>query len=132
MLKILFIFLYSPVDNPLHCSCDSQELWEWLRDHPKWLRDDHNSQQLRCELPHELRGQIFIAMEPHKFCDIPLILKLAIQDIQPFSVLVSWQSREHSGLHGYQILYHSLDEYDEVSTICLKKIIYLLYTVTRK
>lgn len=53
-------------------------------------------------------------MEPQAFCDIPLILKLAIQDIQPYSVLVSWQSREHSGLHGYQIIYHSLDGVDEV------------------
>jgi hypothetical protein len=54
-------------------------------------------------------------MEPQDFCDAPLIMKLAIQDIQPYSVLVSWQSREHSGLNGYQVIYHSLEVPDEVS-----------------
>lgn len=54
-------------------------------------------------------------MEPQDFCDAPLIMKLAIQDIQPYSVLVSWQSREHSGLSGYQVIYHSLEVPDEVS-----------------
>lgn len=53
-------------------------------------------------------------MEPQDFCDAPLIMKLAIQDIQPYSVLVSWQSREHSGLSGYQVIYHSLEVPDEV------------------
>jgi hypothetical protein len=43
---------------------------------------------------------------------------LAIQDIQPYSVLVSWQSRDHSGLSGYQVIYHSLEVPDEVSS-CL-------------
>jgi hypothetical protein len=56
-------------------------------------------------------------MEPQDFCDAPLIVKLAIQDIQPFSVLVSWQSREHSGLNGYQVIYHSLEVQDEVSVV---------------
>lgn len=46
---------------------------------------------------------------------MPLILKLAIQDIQPYSVLVSWQSREHTGLHGYHVIYHSLDGVSEVN-----------------
>lgn len=78
---------------------------------------------LRCEQPHELRGKIFTKMEPQQFCDAPLILKLAIQDIQPYSVLVSWQSREHSGLHGYQIVYHSLDGVDEVRDI------YTIYSI---
>lgn len=53
-------------------------------------------------------------MEPQDFCDAPLIMKVAIQDIQPYSVLVSWQSREHSGLSGYQVIYQSLDVPDEV------------------
>ncbi|CAD7090064.1 unnamed protein product [Hermetia illucens] len=100
-------------DNPLHCSCDSQELWEWLRDHQKWM-SENNSNYLRCEQPGELRGKVFSKMEPQQFCDAPLILKLAIQDIQPYSVVVSWQSREHSGLNGYEIVYHSLDGVDEV------------------
>lgn len=72
---------------------------------------------LRCEQPPELRGLVFLDLDPHAFCSAPLVLKLAIQDIQPFSVLVSWQSRNHSGLHGYQVAYHALDNVDEVSLL---------------
>lgn len=115
------------VENPLHCSCESQELWEWLRDHKKLVGggvgrnrgsgvgvNDVESGLLRCEQPPELRGLVFLDLDPHTFCSAPLVLKLAIQDIQPFSVLVSWQSRNHSGLHGYQVAYHALDNVEEV------------------
>lgn len=71
---------------------------------------------LRCEQPPELRGLVFLELDPHAFCSAPLVLKLAIQDIQPFSVVVSWQSRNQTGLHGYQVAYHALDNVDEVST----------------
>ncbi|XP_012282990.1 protein artichoke [Orussus abietinus] len=112
-------------ENPLHCDCESQELWEWLRDHQKLVGgvsrnrggmgvNDMESGLLRCEQPPELRGLVFLDLDPHAFCSAPLVLKLAIQDIQPFSVLVSWQSRNHSGLHGYQVAYHALDTIDEV------------------
>jgi hypothetical protein len=135
-------------DNPINCSCDTQELWEWLRDHQKWFIDEktniHNNKKfsknnsidknannnnsgnsmknktnnfynlLKCEQPQKLRGKILIEMEPQEFCDAPIIIKLAIQDIQPYSVLVSWQSRKYSGLHGYQIVYNSMDSVDEV------------------
>ena len=70
---------------------------------------------LRCDQPPELRGLVFLDLDPNAFCSSPLVLKLAIQDIQPFSVLVSWQSRNHSGLHGYQVAYHALENIDEVS-----------------
>ncbi|XP_025160019.1 protein artichoke [Harpegnathos saltator] len=115
-------------ENPLHCDCESQELWEWLRDHQKLVGggmsrnrgggglrvNDMDSGLLRCEQPPELRGLVFLDLDPHAFCSAPLVLKLAIQDIQPFSVLVSWQSRNHSGLRGYQVAYHALDNVDEV------------------
>ncbi|XP_043289270.1 protein artichoke-like [Venturia canescens] len=117
-------------ENPLHCGCESQELWEWLRDHQKLVggigRDrergsnggvgvgDVEAGLLRCEQPPELRGLVFLDLDPPAFCSAPLVPKLAIQDIQPFSVLVSWQSRNHSGLHGYQVAYHALDNVDEV------------------
>uniref|UniRef100_A0A182N0Q5 Fibronectin type-III domain-containing protein n=1 Tax=Anopheles dirus TaxID=7168 RepID=A0A182N0Q5_9DIPT len=97
--------------NPLVCSCDTQELWEWLSDHRKWARGYDN---VRCEQPAEVQGKLLLTMEPQEFCDVPLILKIAIQDIQPYSVLVSWQSREHSGLHGYHIIYHSLDTVEDI------------------
>ena len=78
-----------------------------------------NNNQLNCDQPASLRGKDFLKMEPQDFCDAPLIMKLAIQDIQPYSVLVSWQSREHSGLSGYQVIYHSLEVPDEVNIIKL-------------
>ncbi|KAM0730480.1 Protein artichoke [Formica fusca] len=114
-------------ENPLHCDCDSQELWEWLRDHQKLVGGGMNRNRggglrmndvdgglLRCEQPPELRGLVFLDLDPRAFCSAPLVLKLAIQDIQPFSVLVSWQSRNHSSLRGYQVAYHALDDVDEV------------------
>lgn len=106
-----FLFLLSTrIDNPLHCSCDSQELWEWLKDHRKWISvGDSNKSFLKCEQPIELRGRIFTQMEPQDFCELPLIAKLAIQDIQPFSVVVSWQKREHSGLNGFEVKYQQID-----------------------
>lgn len=70
------------------------------------------STHLRCDQPAKLRGRILMEMEPHRFCDAPLILKVAIQDVQPYSVLVSWQTREHSGLHGYHVVYRSMEEHD--------------------
>lgn len=97
----------------MSCSCDSQELWEWLRDHQK-LVERQNSLELKCEHPAELRGRVFLDLDPEQFCDQPMVIKLGIQDIQPFSVLVSWQSRNHSGLHGYQVAYYSLDAADEI------------------
>ncbi|KAG8269937.1 hypothetical protein J6590_096201 [Homalodisca vitripennis] len=95
---------YSLIENPLRCGCEQQELWEWLRDHQKLVGITKSG--LRCEQPPELRGMLFLELEPPRFCSAPLVLKL---DIQPFSVLVSWQSRIHSGLHGYRIAYHALD-----------------------
>ncbi|XP_058836588.1 chaoptin [Topomyia yanbarensis] len=98
-------------ENPLVCSCDTQELWEWLSDHRKWTTGFDN---VKCEQPPEVQGKNLLTMEPQEFCDIPLILKIAIQDIQPYSVLVSWQSREHSGLHGYHVIFHSLDTVEDI------------------
>lgn len=105
------------LENPISCSCDSQELWEWLRDHQKLVERWHattDTFELRCEHPAKLRGKLFLDLEPEQFCDQPIVVKLGIQDIQPFSVLVSWQSRNHSGLNGYQVVYYSTDRLDEM------------------
>ena len=76
--------------------------------------NDVDSGLLRCQQPPELRGLVFLELDPHAFCSAPLVLKLAIQDIQPFSVLVSWQSRNHSGIRGYQVAYHAVENIEEV------------------
>lgn len=120
-------------ENPLHCGCESQELWEWLRDHQKLIRDailrnrgtgingmgvnDADTGHLRCEKPQELRGLIFLDLDPHAFCSAPLVLEITIKNIQPYSLIVTWQSRNHTGLHSYQIAYHTVDNPDEVKFI---------------
>lgn len=116
-------FFFSISGNPIHCSCESQELWEWLHDHLKWKLLDAMSgkSQLNCNQPEKLMGKDFLKIEPQDFCDAPLIMKLAIQDVQPYSVVVSWQSREHSGLSGYQVIYHSLEVPDEVRLCFLQQ-----------
>lgn len=81
---------------------------------------------LRCEQPPELRGLVFLELDPHAFCSAPLVLKIAVQDVLPHSAMVSWQSRNHSGLHGYQVAYHALDNTDEVT----KKKALLFYTLS--
>lgn len=92
----------------MNCNCETQEIWEWLRDHQKWSIDD-NDYLLECEQPANIKGRIFTQMEPQQFCDTPLIIQIGIQDIQRYSVVVTWQAREHSGLHGYQIVYQDLE-----------------------
>lgn len=103
-------------DNPLICDCDTHESWEWIRDHRRQLGTSAVSGP-RCEQPASVHGLLLLRLEPVQFCDKPLVLKLAIQDIQPFTVLVSWQSRNHSGLHGYQVAYYAEENLTEVSFI---------------
>ncbi|XP_011498192.1 PREDICTED: chaoptin-like [Ceratosolen solmsi marchali] len=132
-------------ENPLHCNCESQELWEWLRDHQKLIRssssdggdresdNNHIRNQhsngintnyitgfLRCDQPPELRGLVFLDLEPRKFCSAPVIPKVSIQDIQPYSILVSWQSRNYSGVHGYEVIFYALDNSDEIHSTILE------------
>lgn len=51
-------------------------------------------------------------LEPPAFCAIPVVLKLAIQDIQPYSIFVSWKGRNHTGLHGYRVAYYPIEDPD--------------------
>ncbi|CAD6235648.1 GSCOCG00007949001-RA-CDS [Cotesia congregata] len=120
-------------ENPLYCGCESQELWEWLRDHQKlvvgegtrevvagsnvrrgMINDVESQGLLRCEQPPELRGLVFLELDPHAFCSTPLVQKISTQDIQPFSASIVWQSRNHTGLHGYQVVFRNLDSPDEI------------------
>lgn len=85
------------------CNCESQELWRWMHDHHKIILK--GSSNLRCEYPEELHGLKFLEVKSQKLCDVPVVIRIAIQDIQTYSVLVSWQSRNQTGLHGYQVAY---------------------------
>lgn len=113
-----FVVLISS-GNPITCDCEQQELWEWLQDHRKLI--GLPGEELKCESPSEVRGFSFVELSPPEFCTIPLVPKLAIQDIQPFSIVVSWQSRNHSGFHGYDIIYTDLEANETVRTTNLSK-----------
>lgn len=90
-------------ENPLTCNCESQELWKWMQDHQKIVLK--GSRNLQCEHPEELHGYRFIELPSQKLCDIPVVIRIAIQDIQTYSVKVTWQSRSQNGLSGYQVAY---------------------------
>ena len=62
---------------------------------------------IKCETPLSLRGRPFATVTPEEFC--PLITEVTIDDIQRYSVVVSWQHREHTGLSGFEIFYQALD-----------------------
>ncbi len=116
-------------ENPLHCGCAQQEVWEWLRDHQKMISGQNEIRlSLKCEQPPELRGRSFLELDPPIFCTTPLVLKLAIQDIQPFSVIVSWQSRNNSGVFGYKIVYNPISqvEYNTNVSKLLRKLNFIL------
>lgn len=98
-------------ENPINCDCDQQELWEWIRDHQK-LMSDLSTKGLICNQPPELKGRKFMELEPPAFCAMPVVLKLAIQDIQPYSIFVSWKGRNHTGLHGYRVAYYPIEDPD--------------------
>lgn len=72
---------------------------------------------MKCEFPEEQRGKIFLDLETELLCDQPMVIRLGIQDIQPFSVFVSWQGRNRSGLYGYQVAYYSMDISTEVCNL---------------
>lgn len=104
------LLFFVVVENPLACGCEQQEIWAWLRDHQRL-----GAGQLRCDQPPQLRGQLFLELSATTLCGTPLLVKLAIQDIQPYSFVVSWQSRNHSGLHGFQVAYSNQDQFEPVN-----------------
>lgn len=101
-------------DNPVTCGCEAQEAWEWLRAHKRMIGVMGGP---RCEAPPSLQTRPLMQLRARHLCALPLVLKLAIQDIQPFSLLVSWQSRNHSALHGYQVAYYAEENLTDVCII---------------
>ncbi|XP_035710126.1 protein artichoke [Folsomia candida] len=126
-------------ENPLNCDCDSKELWEWLQTHPKAFsqpgspiasalaaggvgvpnsRTPSDGTQLQpnfiCERPDEFRGRGILDLDLDSFCSSPAIVKLAIQDVQPSSAIISWQGRNNSAMQGYMIGYHALNHDDQI------------------
>lgn len=98
----LFIF---QTDNPYNCSCESQSTWQWVKDHQKIM---HSTERfIECDAPFSLRGRPFATVTPEEFC--PLITTVGVDDIQRYSITVSWQNRDHSELDGFEIFYQAID-----------------------
>lgn len=95
-------------------------MWRWMQDHHKIVLK--GSSNLRCEHPEELHGYSFIELPSHKLCDTPIVIRIAIQDIQTYSVIVSWQSRNQSGLIGYQVAYYAEQNPAIVSIVIISKL----------
>lgn len=80
----------------------------------------HSSvRSIRCEYPVVLRGRPFNQVTQEEFC--PLITQVSVNDIQPYSAVVSWESREHTELSGFEVFYQAVDgAVDDVSTFHTK------------
>lgn len=76
-----------------------------MRNHQKILQSSERF--IRCEYPAVLRGRPFSQVTAEEFC--PLITHVSIDDVQPYSVSVSWKNREHNGLSGFEIFYQAMD-----------------------
>lgn len=109
---LLFFSFALCTDNPYNCSCESQMLWNWIKDHQKIMQSTERF--IKCETPLSLRGRPFATVTPEEFC--PLITDITIDDIQQYSLNISWQHREHTGLSGFEIFYQAVDGVDDVSS----------------
>ncbi|XP_071549839.1 uncharacterized protein [Panulirus ornatus] len=99
--------------NPMRCGCESVDLWEWLLNHPAQVQQPID---LICDQPKALNGQSFLLMSSSSFCPQPIILRVAIQDIQSQSFLVSWQATNSSAVYGFKVTYQSAEEEAELSS----------------
>lgn len=62
---------------------------------------------IKCDSPISLKHRPFATVTPEEFC--PLITEVTIDNVQQYSVVVSWQHREHNGLSGFEIFYQAID-----------------------
>ncbi|CAG0896748.1 unnamed protein product [Cyprideis torosa] len=102
--------------NPFVCDCSLSPLWPWLSDHIQLLE---NQQAMTCSSPDDRRGSNFLDEALIRRCSQSLIHKLAIQDIQPNSLMVTWQSNNTVDVKGFKVVYHALDYDSSVSTFSL-------------
>ncbi|KAK3877252.1 hypothetical protein Pcinc_018050 [Petrolisthes cinctipes] len=86
--------------NPWNCGCEVSHLWSWLQDH---LSRVPTPSTLICDRPKTLSGLSFLLLSSSSFCPQPVILRLAIQDIQSQSLLVSWQATNSSAVYGFKV-----------------------------
>ncbi|KAK3849967.1 hypothetical protein Pcinc_043303 [Petrolisthes cinctipes] len=100
--KLQKLFIHN---NPVSCGCNTVELWTWLLNHPGQVQQPRD---LTCDLPEPLHGQSFLLLSSSSFCPQPVILRLAIQDIQSQSLLVSWQATNSSAVYGFKVTHRAV------------------------
>ncbi|XP_013170382.1 PREDICTED: leucine-rich repeats and immunoglobulin-like domains protein 2 [Papilio xuthus] len=82
-------------DNIIMCSCQRNNTWTWIQDHPKII----DSSAVTCindEYPKEK-------------CDFPTITQLSIDKHKDNSVSVSWFIRNRTAVKSLQIMYYDDD-----------------------
>ncbi|XP_030028439.2 protein artichoke [Manduca sexta] len=94
-------------DNIILCSCQKDNTWVWIQDHPKIIKPN----AVTC-LNNEY---------PKEKCDIPVISQLSVDKHKDNSVSVSWFIRNRTAIKALQILYYGEDVNSDVNTIYLEK-----------
>lgn len=94
-------------DNVILCSCQKDNAWVWIQDHPKVIK----SNLVTC----------FNNEYPKEKCDVPVISQLSVDRHKDNSVSVSWFIRNRTAIKALQILYYGEDGHTDVKSKYLEK-----------
>lgn len=99
--------IYCFTDNVILCSCQKDNAWVWIQDHPKVIK----SNLVTC----------FNNEYPKEKCDVPVISQLSVDRHKDNSVSVSWFIRNRTAIKALQILYYGEDGHTDVSKATLNQ-----------
>ncbi|XP_026737376.1 protein artichoke-like [Trichoplusia ni] len=94
-------------DNVIICSCQKDNAWVWIQDHPRIIK----SNAVTC----------YKDEYPKEKCDIPVISQLSVDRHKDNSVSVSWFIRNRTAIKALQILYYGEDGNTNVRSKYLEK-----------
>lgn len=104
--------------NPLVCSCQSYSQKAWLRQHRKWLNMDVKSAKVgpQCHEPGSVADRFLLTVKDSDLCPLPSVSSLTFNNIDPNNFLITWESPDTNmtGLKGFIVAYHRLDQNDQV------------------
>ncbi|CAK1598949.1 unnamed protein product [Parnassius mnemosyne] len=88
-------------DNVIICSCQKNNTWTWIQDHPKIIQKNavtcHNDEY------------------PKEKCDFPILTQMSIDKHKDNSVSISWFIRNRTAVKSLQILYYDDDLNSDVT-----------------
>lgn len=93
--------MYYFTDNVILCSCQKDNAWVWIQDHPKVIK----SNSVTC----------YNNEYPKEKCDVPVISQLSVDRHKDNSVSVSWFIRNRTAIKALQILYYGEEGNTDVS-----------------